>query len=407
MGIVSQPMEERERKPDLGQSPPPDILVVGHSCFTSVNRNIYIRLAERGWRVELVVPQYLPMWHQSPADPRRAQDPPIHWIKVSGSHQRFWRFKGLRAVLERRLPRAVYLEGDPATFLAISVARWARRHQVPLLCYTNENSLLPVGETVRRIRVPTALRTLRSLFLVRFTRDVVAHTLVLSNASLQSMTVLGFGDRASKMPLGFDDAIFHPDAEARKRIRAKHKLQKPVVAYVGRFGPGKGVEFLVEALEQVLDIEWDFLLDDFRKVGDYASRIYERIAANPRLAARTQRFHADHYEIADYMNAFDVVVAPSCLREQYGRVLAEAMACGKVVIAADSGAYPEIVGDCGIIVPKGDAKALAQALRRVLTAPSIRSELGSKAAIRAAQELSIDVQLRIIHQRLEDSLSGC
>ena len=51
--------------------------------------------------------------------------------------------------------------------------------------------------------------------------------------------------------------------------------------------------------------------------------------------------------------------------EQFGAVLAEAMACGVPVIGSDSGAIPEVVGEGGLIVPEGDPEALAQAIMKM------------------------------------------
>jgi len=123
---------------------PPDMIVVGHAGFTAINRNIYAALVALGWRLELVIPQYLPGLDSRQADPKRVEDPPIHWVQVKGkTNQRFWSFEGLQTILEIRKPRAIYLEGDPASVLAIHLARWARRNEVPLLCYTIENRAVP------------------------------------------------------------------------------------------------------------------------------------------------------------------------------------------------------------------------------------------------------------------------
>jgi glycosyltransferase involved in cell wall biosynthesis len=401
-------LSEASNNPGLPRSAMPDLIVVGHAGFTAINRNVYVHLGSRGWRVELVIPRSIPSHQFSVADPARAEDPPIYWAKVKGNSQRFWNFDGLGEVLRVRRPRAVLLEGDPASVLAITLSRWARRNGIPLLCYTCENAIVPLAVTLFRARFLAAARTLRSLLMTRATRNAVSRVFVLCNASVESMKILGLGDRTFKMPLGFDPAIFHPDPEARALVRARHNLQFPVIAYIGRMVEGKGMEFLIEALGTLMNLEWHFLVDDFGSTGpgDYADQMRRRIAANPELAGRTKPFHADHQEIAAYMNAADVVVAPSCLPEQYGRVLAEAMACGKAVIASDAGAYPEVVGDCGIVVPQADAKALTAGLKRVLIDSSLRRKLGTRAAERALGALSLKVQVDIIDEHLREVLSG-
>jgi glycosyltransferase involved in cell wall biosynthesis len=397
-----------QRLPRSSEGVRPDFLVVGHAGFTAINRNVYVCLARQGWSVEMAIPRFVPGFDRA-ADPQRPEDPPIHWVKIGGiTNQRFWNFNGVTDVLERRHPRAIFLEADPASRLAIRVSKWARRNGVPLLCYTNENNLISLGRSLFHARLPAAVRTLRSMLLARFSRPGIAHVFVVCNAAANSMKILGFKDRISKMPLGIDPSVFHVDAEARQRIRTQKNLHAPVITYIGRISEGKGIEYLIEALGMLVNLEWHFLIDDFSSAerGDYADRIQKMIGTNPSLAARLQRFHADHYEIADYINAADIIVAPSCLPEQYGRILAEAMACGKLVVASDAGAYSEIVGDCGIIVPMADTSALATALRRALENPSLAAELGRKAATRAHDELTIDVQAGIIARELQETLGG-
>jgi glycosyltransferase involved in cell wall biosynthesis len=85
----------------------------------------------------------------------------------------------------------------------------------------------------------------------------------------------------------------------------------------------------------------------------------------------------------------DVFVLPSIptptWQEQFGMVLAEAMATGKAVVASHSGAIPEVVGDTGILAPPADSYALASAIKELLVDDSKREELGRKARQRVEQ----------------------
>ena len=76
----------------------------------------------------------------------------------------------------------------------------------------------------------------------------------------------------------------------------------------------------------------------------------------------------------------DCLALPSLTRpnwkEQFGRVLVEAMACQVPVVGSDSGEIPNLVGDAGLIVPEGDAAALAAALRRLRDDAVLRASLG-------------------------------
>jgi glycosyltransferase involved in cell wall biosynthesis len=83
----------------------------------------------------------------------------------------------------------------------------------------------------------------------------------------------------------------------------------------------------------------------------------------------------------------DVLVLPSLTRpnwkEQFGRVLVEAMMSGVPVIGSDSAAIPGVIGDAGLIVPEGDVASLAHALTRLRNDPRLRADLAARGRARA------------------------
>ena len=84
-------------------------------------------------------------------------------------------------------------------------------------------------------------------------------------------------------------------------------------------------------------------------------------------------------EIHQEYHKLDVLVLPSLTRpnwkEQFGRVLVEAMASGVPVIGSDSGAIPGVVGEAGMIIPEGDISALVDALATLRDCPDKREAL--------------------------------
>jgi glycosyltransferase involved in cell wall biosynthesis len=90
-------------------------------------------------------------------------------------------------------------------------------------------------------------------------------------------------------------------------------------------------------------------------------------------------------EPADAMRAVDVVVHASTRPEPFGLVIAEAMACGRPVIATAAGGAAELVDDGAdaLTVPPGDAAALAGAIRRLAEDPALRARLGAAGRARA------------------------
>src|SRR2546428_166675 len=171
----------------------------------------------------------------------------------------------------------------------------------------------------------------------------------------------------------------------------EHALHEGLaIGYVGRLVPEKGVDTLLEALAEIRGDRWHLSV-----VGDGPARErLEALASEPGPPARGRRGRARPPErIERLWQDLDVLVVPS---RRYGtwaeaalHVVAEAMAHEVAVIGTDGGVTPEIIGDAGVIVPPGEASALAAALRRLAT-PAARQPLVQAARARAMQLFSED-----------------
>ena len=84
--------------------------------------------------------------------------------------------------------------------------------------------------------------------------------------------------------------------------------------------------------------------------------------------------------------SLDVLVLPSrttpTWREQFGRVLIEAMACETAVIGSDSGEIPHVIGDAGMTYPEGNIEALAARLVHLIGDPTLRHHLAQQGRAR-------------------------
>ncbi len=166
---------------------------------------------------------------------------------------------------------------------------------------------------------------------------------------------------------GTSEALFRP-AETTPR--------RPfTIGYIGRIVPEKGVKILLQALAQ-LNGDWRL-----RLVGDGPARNEMKALANSLGVSGNVTF-AGQLPSADLpaeYHKIDVLVLPSLSRsnwkEQFGRVLVEAMASGVPVIGSDSGAIPTVVGEAGRIVPEADVSALSRMLRTLRDQPALRAEM--------------------------------
>lgn len=368
-----------------------DVLAVGHAPVLQINRRIYSALRQIGWNVELAIPRHLP-WVSKVEDDCFG-DPVIHRLEPIGEHLRFWRFKGLKELLEAKRPRIVYLENSPESMMAWTIGGWCVQNNAALVANTNENDIWSIHEICRRRNFTAAVRAVRSHIWGRLARRRVRYVVALCEDGRKAMQAIGFKNNVGIVPLGFDPALFFPDADRRAAMREKCGFDEPVIAYFGRLIPAKGVQILIAALGRLKHQRWKLLLDDFEQEdGGWLSNALDEAGIRDRVVT----FSASHLEIADYMRAADIAVLPSLLKEQFGRVVAEAMGCACCVVVSDMGALPELVGDAGIIVPHADTAALTKTIDQLLKDASRRAMLASRAATRAQAELSLRRQAQLL-----------
>ena len=107
----------------------------------------------------------------------------------------------------------------------------------------------------------------------------------------------------------------------------------------------------------------------------------------------------------------DVLLFPSQWDEPFAAVPVEAMSAGMAIVATTAGGTPEAVtdGETGLLVPPGDPGAMADAIRRLIESPSLRHDLGARAAAVARERFGFDAyidRLEACYRSLLLSASG-
>ena len=196
-----------------------------------------------------------------------------------------------------------------------------------------------------------------------------------------------FADKCVVIPFGVDTLRLAATDEVRARasaLRARH--QPPVLLFVGRLVPYKGVDVLLRALDGV---EATTLL-----VGDGPLRAGLEAQARDLKLSRV-RFLGEvaDAELTALYHAADVLVLPSVTRaEAFGVVQLEAMACGVPVVSTNlpSGVpWVNQHGQTGLVVSPGDAGDLRRALRALVTDRPRREALGRYARERVDREFTV------------------
>ena len=174
---------------------------------------------------------------------------------------------------------------------------------------------------------------------------------------------------------------------------------RPTILTWGLLGPGKGIEWAIDALARLADLDPQ---PRYLVVGETHPRVVERCGEEYRHRLMKQaaqqgvahlvEFDDRYFATADLgriIAGADVVILPYDSPEQVtSGVLVEALAAGKPVIATGFPHAVELLsGGVGLIVPHGDPAAMAAALRRVLTEPGLADRMGAAAAAVAPQLL--------------------
>jgi D-inositol-3-phosphate glycosyltransferase len=225
---------------------------------------------------------------------------------------------------------------------------------------------------------------------IRGEREVVAEAdrIICASEGEKEMLVTLYGaspQLVNVVPCGVDTLWFRP--MKRDRVRCKLGLpdDEPIVLFVGRIEPLKGIDVLIEAAARV-DGSFRLLVvgGDGKDVGRKEG--LTDLARDLGLSDRVTFFDAvPHADLPLYYNAADICVVPSYY-ESFGLVAVEAMACGVPVVASRVGGLRETVidGRTGYLVPWRCPDPFAERLELLLSNEPLRRKLGREA--RAAAE---------------------
>jgi D-inositol-3-phosphate glycosyltransferase len=186
--------------------------------------------------------------------------------------------------------------------------------------------------------------------------------------------------RVSVIPCGVDTLSFRPMDSHRAKERMGLDPGVPVLLFVGRIEPLKGIDVLIRAAAQ-LEGRFQLLVVGGDAKDARRKRELEKLAREIGVAGRVAFADAvPHEDLPGVYNAADVCVMPSYY-ESFGLVALEAMACGVPVVASRVGGLKETVQDgrTGYLVPWRCPEPFAERLDLLLTNEPLRRNLGREA----------------------------
>jgi glycosyltransferase involved in cell wall biosynthesis len=174
-----------------------------------------------------------------------------------------------------------------------------------------------------------------------------------------------------------------------------------VIGFVGWLLPIKGPDYLLKAMDYVWHEHQEASLV---LVGKGDMDVDLRTEALKKNANGKIKFLGWREDIDEIMPLFDVLVLPS-LNEGMGRVLVEAMAAGKPVVASRVGGIPDLVrhAETGYLVPPADEKALADGIKKLLDDPEKAKQMGQRGKERCRQ-FSLEAMIEKLDNLYSDLL---
>ncbi len=264
-------------------------------------------------------------------------------------------YRGLRDRVDAFRPDIVHIDEEPYNASAWQMFRAAKHSDARTLFFSWQNIL-------RKYPPPFGWGE-------RWIMRGVDYAIAGTESAAEVWRAKGYKGPLSVIPqFGTDPDLFKP---------ADTRPDRPfTIGFVGRLVEEKGVHLLLAAAAKI--------------GGDWRMRVFgggperkslQKQAADLKISHRVKfTGQVPSPTMPDHFRSLDVLVVPSLTRpnwkEQFGRVLTEAMATGVPVIGSDSGAIPGVIGDAGLVVPEGNVSALADALSALQNDPVLRKHYG-------------------------------
>lgn len=362
------------------------VLIVSKALVSGVYRKKLSALARLGVEVIAVVP---PSWRESGGEQRLEETAadgfdlvvsPVRW----NGHFHLHYYPELPALIHRIHPDLLYMDEEPYNLATLLGVRAAGKRGVRSLFFTWQNIL-------RRYPLPVRM-------VEREVYRSVTHAIAGTEQAAAVLRAKCFAKGISVVPqFGVDAGLFSPGPPPEGPF---------TIGFFNRLIPAKGA---MQTLAAFAELPEDSRL---RIIGDgplrpaleqeiAARRLHQRISLSPRVPSAC---------MPDAIRSVHAVVLPSLTtprwKEQFGRILIEAMACGVPVIGSDSGEIPRVIGDAGLIVPEGDVGVLRDALRRLYENRSLRTLLGEAGRQRVLDRFTNECVARLTYEACEAAMSA-
>ncbi len=269
------------------------------------------------------------------------------------------------SAIKKFKPDLIHIEEEPFTPVALETAIFSHFLNIKMIFFSWENIDLSLG--------------LWRNFIERLVFRLSIAALVGNLGTKERIKRRGFAKKIRIIPqFGVDTMLF-------RGFQKDHPLQGRslgrvyTVGFVGRPSEAKGLDLLFETLSRLDASVRLLVVSSSSHLPEWLSELAGKLGIKERIEFC---LGVPHAELSDYFRRMDVFVLPSrttkTWKEQFGRTLIEAMACGIPVIGSSSGAIPEVLGEDGFVFREGDAKDLSKYIEMLERGSDLWKEMSKR-----------------------------
>ena len=303
-------------------------------------------------------------WHNIDLEKKTCKDYKIipTRIVMSGYNHFHW-YPRLDEYVRQIQPDIFHIEEEHYSLVTFQAIRLARKYNIKCLFVTWQN-------IYKEYPFPFS-------WLERYNLKNADYAIAGNKSISDTLMRKGFDkERISLIPLGTDTLLFRKNDSTE--LRSRLNLETFTIGYLGRLIEDKGVLDLLKAVSQIKS--------DFNLLMIGSGKLKSKIDSEGRRLGISEKIRLvdsiPSSQVPDYLNCMDCIVLPSRTtrkwKEQFGRVLTEAMSCEVPVIGSDSGEIPNVLGDSGLIFKEGDVDDLYSKIKLLINSKKLRTKLAKK-----------------------------
>jgi len=370
------------------------LLVVSHSCVVGMNQCIYVELAKyRDMEVRILVPR---VWRE--ATTRRKmffdRNSPLKDSTIPGD-----------VIFPGGITKHFYINAFDITFIDEEPQSLAAFQFLVLSKIFKAKTIFRIVENIVQ-SWPFPFSRIEP-YVIRQSDGAVA-------AGKEASSVLtnkGYTRFIPIIPFAVDPNLFSKRDVGK--LKNKLNLKGFVIGYMGRLDKSKGILTLVKAVSELarenLSANYRLFIVGSGYLKDKIHSLTKELRIEDKLVMLES---VPHNEAVAYFNCMDVCVLPSITtstwKEQFGRVLIEAMACEVPVIGSNSGEIPRIIENTGggLVFQEGDAEDLKGKLVTIIQDKGLREKLGIKGRKNVIKKYACAKVAQRLHDVFRELLDG-